>query len=562
MEMNDFDEKLKKTMRKGLNGLHFRDLDIDVRKVSEIPPDEDDNRRSFSVSSTISAVRFMETDDGFLIGNEILLHGKKNVNMERFHNGASVLLEHSGRDVVGVIEDARTVQARKLVVDMRFSKNPLAQQIKTDVDDNIRRQVSIGYFVNKYRLSEDQKSENGFPNYDAIDWTPAEASFVGVAQDHQVGPGRSVDSPKEIIRRDLQLESMDDENYEKVYDAVLDLMEKNKSIENQDSELVIEDDAVHTEEVELKTETQEIMMSEKKENETPVVRVKEDHDARKEIAEIYDLAYKHGQEDKLEEWKERGCNADQVAREILQMKQDRRETLDVTDLELTDKEQKEYSLARGLQAVLKGESTFETEVSDEIGRRRGDSSAGLYYPTSLRALNANLGSTTGDGAEIVFEVPGDFIDLLRDKTVLGPLGATFLRGLTRKTAFPRQTSAAAVTWVAEDPSSGVSETTMSLDQVNIEPKTLTVSTPYTRQLLLLGDWDIGALVQDDHARSFAVALESVAFEGGATNQPTGVVSASGVSDLTSAVTSGSRLSGERLLFVERVVLPLLVVRVE
>lgn len=536
--MSDFDAKLTKLLREGLAKTHYRNADLEVRKYDE--DEDDDNRRSFSVSSTAPAIRFMETDEGFVVGNEVLSHSKKAVKLDRFLNGASVLIEHNPREVVGVIEDARTVAGKKLDVDMRFSKNPLAQEIKTDVDDKIRTQVSIGYFVNRYKKREDLTFENGLPTYEAIDWTPAEASFVGVAADFEVGPGRSI---KDIIRRDLHLTNMDDEKYEKVYNAVVELIEK-KNIDDQENSIIIDDEKVQTEEVELETKTQEKEMSEKNQNETPEVRVKEDHDARKEISEIYDLAYKYGQQDKLDEWVERGYNADQVAREILKMKQERRQEIDVTDLELSEKEVKEYNLARGLAAVLRGETTFETEVSDEIAKKRKTPTGGLYFPTTIRSLNANLGSTTGDGAEIVFQYPGDFIDLLRDKTILTPLGATFLRGLSRKLAFPRQTSNAAISWIAEDPSTGVTETTMSLDQVTIEPKTLAVSTPYTRQLLLLGDWDVGALVQDDQARSFAVELESVAFEGGSTNQPTGIVSASGVSNLTSAVTSGSRISGQ------------------
>lgn len=540
-------KKLSEVMRKSLEGIRYREAELDVRKVHE---DEEDNRRSFSVSSTEPDLRFIYSEkDGFVIANEVLSHSKKAVDLSRFLNGANILLDHNPTDVVGVIEDAKTVRAKRLEVDMRFSKNPRGQETKIDVDDSIRQNVSIGYTVQEYELREDLDFGNGFPTYEATHWQPAEASFVGVPADATVGPGRSV---QEIIRRDLGLAQMDDEKYMELFEAATELLSKDKVI--PEKEIVIKQEDIVTEAAnpaELNQQENKEMSDKKTEVQEPDVQITAEHDSVS--VEFLATIEKHEvTADQVRGWKERGLDENQMNREILNLMTEKRERLDVSDIQLTEKETKVYNLGRGLKSVITGESCFEQDVSDEIGKRRGDVTRGLFMPTSVRSLNANLGSTTGDGAEIVFEIPGDFIDLLRAKTVLGAAGATFLSGLTRKMAFPRQTSSPAATWVAEDPGSDVSQATMSLDQVQIEPRTLTVSSPYTRQLAILGDWDISALIVDDYARGFAVSLETVALEGGDTNEPTGVVSASGVTDETAAsVGSGSFPDGEMFANMEK-----------
>ena len=63
-----------------------------------------------------------------------------------------------------------------------------AQQIKTDIQDEIRRFISVGYMVNEYTLAKSSKEEGD--TYRATRWTPLEASSVGVPADPTVGNDR------------------------------------------------------------------------------------------------------------------------------------------------------------------------------------------------------------------------------------------------------------------------------------------------------------------------------------------------------------------------------------
>lgn len=538
-------KKLRDVMEQSLNATRYRTLNIDGERASG--DKKESNRRSFTVSSEVPDLRLIFTDDGnMVIANEVLRHSEGAVDLTRFRSGANILLDHSPDRVVGVIESAGITDERQLGVDMRFSRNQSGQETKLDVDDGIRQNVSIGYRVASYELRDDITNDNGYPTYEATDWTPAEVSFVGVPADASVGPGRELRS---IVKRDLGLFKMEDEKFDILYSEVIDLL-ASKSDKTDEQVVIVEEvlTKADSDEAAIDTSDQEIRMSENQ-NTPAEVTVTDKNAERNAIAEIYRMANQYGVDiEKANEAVQRGNTPEQFAIEVLRMKEERADKIDVSDLEMNDKEVRSYDFGRGLRAVLRGETTLETEVSDEIASRRGTSTRGLFMPTHIRALNANLGSTTGDGAEIVFEQAGSFIDLLRAKTVLDQMGTEFLSGLTRKTAFPRQTAGVAGTWIDEDPASGVTAATMSLDQLQIEPKTLAAQSPYSRQLVLLGEFDIGQLVRNDFVRKFAVAVEAAAIEG-ASNGPTGIISGSGVSDL-SVAGSGSLVTGEILAAME------------
>ncbi|HEY3581610.1 MAG TPA: hypothetical protein VGK82_13735, partial [Pyrinomonadaceae bacterium] len=75
-------------------------------------------------------------------------------------------------------------------------------------------------------------------------------------------------------------------------------------------------------------------------------------------------------------------------------------------IELTDKEQHQYSISRAILAAAEGSSCFEREVSDEIAKRlknRMTKVNGIFVPTSLRSpevnhvLAAKFGRTVSTG---------------------------------------------------------------------------------------------------------------------------------------------------------------------
>ncbi len=116
-------------------------------------------------------------------GKEVLDHGAGSVRMERFENGASVLVNHNWNDLVGVIDQAR-IEDNHGRAKVRFGTSERAEEIWRDVRDRIRKHVSIGYMVYQMAL---EKEDEEIRTYRVSDWEPFELSFVTVPADPTVG---------------------------------------------------------------------------------------------------------------------------------------------------------------------------------------------------------------------------------------------------------------------------------------------------------------------------------------------------------------------------------------
>lgn len=126
------------------------------------------------------------TWDGLV--NEKLLMDPSNVRMDRLNAGASVLDNHDRyssvqKSVVGVVQRAWLADG-KLRVIIKFSNRADVAPLKQDVKDGIIRNVSIGYRVFQYRITENTDTPS---LYEATDWEPSEVSFVGVPADYNAG---------------------------------------------------------------------------------------------------------------------------------------------------------------------------------------------------------------------------------------------------------------------------------------------------------------------------------------------------------------------------------------
>lgn len=117
-------------------------------------------------------------------GAEVLKCNPQNARLERLNSGGALLREHDRAQQIGVVERA-WIQGGKCRALVRFSKSPLAEQEWQDVLDGIRAQVSVGYIVHKYEVSERKET------YTATDWEPLEISLVSVPADTACGVGRS-----------------------------------------------------------------------------------------------------------------------------------------------------------------------------------------------------------------------------------------------------------------------------------------------------------------------------------------------------------------------------------
>lgn len=109
-------------------------------------------------------------------GKEILSHDAGAVKLDRFNNGAAVLMEHDPKLRCGITESA-TITSEGGEAVIRFAKNAAGDAAMAEVEDGTLRYVSVGYVVHRYEV--DEKEEE----YRAIDWEPLEVSFVGIPAD-------------------------------------------------------------------------------------------------------------------------------------------------------------------------------------------------------------------------------------------------------------------------------------------------------------------------------------------------------------------------------------------
>lgn len=153
------------------------DLRADVGTV-----DTDTRTVGLTFTTGADALRYdWETGRRFI---ERLSLDPKHVRMQRLNAGAPLLDSHSAYTLahqIGVVERA-SLEAKKGIADVRFSKRADVEPFYQDVRDKIIRNVSVGYRVHRFEEIE-QKSKDGLTIRLAVDWEPFEISMVPMGVD-------------------------------------------------------------------------------------------------------------------------------------------------------------------------------------------------------------------------------------------------------------------------------------------------------------------------------------------------------------------------------------------
>lgn len=235
-----------------------------------------------------------------------------------------------------------------------------------------------------------------------------------------------------------------------------------------------------------------------------------------------------------------------------------------------------YSIRKAILAAISGqwgEAGFEREVSTTLERGlqltpRGSGS--FFMPTNLpfqvegaplsRLLPAQARApyqvgTAGQGGNIVGTelLATDFIEVLRNNTVIGQLGARFLSGLVENVNLPRQNAQTQTYWVGE--SSALTESEATFDQVQLRPHVVGGISKMSRLMLQQATPAIEQLVREDLLLVEALAVDLAALNGtGSAAQPTGISNTSGVASVVGG-TNGANLTFD--LMIAMYVAPLL-----
>jgi HK97 family phage major capsid protein len=459
-------------------------------------------------------------------GIEVLEHTAEAVDMTRLKDGAAVLVDHWS-DQVGVVERAWLDKDKKLRGLLRFSSSQRGQDIERDIDERIRRHISVGYMVHAV-VREDRetgKDDKGnpivTPVYRVVRWEPMEVSVVSVPADMTVGVGRNAGAvapapqgaapaaPAEGVKTMKRVRGDNGTVVE---------------VADDDPRPAVTDVAIITDQ---RSETEQ----------------QRDRDR----AEIIRMCDGYGRGGLAAGYIEQGLTADQVARDLFNLTRTPPPTRapGPPELPLRESDRRRYSYAAAIQAGLaqadndrgdgKGKKVggLEIEVHQQLVRDYGPPpNGGILLPYDLRTAEQrwrDMERRTLDskvatkGPEVVFEQAGQFIELLRNRTVVIALGAQVMPGLVGPLSFPKQTSAGTAYWVGENPGADVTDSDLGLGLVNMLGKTLQGSQSYTRQLLAQSAFDLEGKVRNDLSAIHARAVDRAAIHGlSAAGQPTGI----------------------------------------
>jgi HK97 family phage major capsid protein/HK97 family phage prohead protease len=439
--------------------------------------EKDDRRVEMSVSSELEVERSF--------GREMIVHTEQTLDLNFLRSGhAPLLLDHDPERQIGVIESVNLDgSARRLRATVRFGRGTLASEVYQDVVDGIRSNVSIGY---KVRKMERDKDDQGL--FRVIDAEIMEVSIVSLPADPSVGVGRSVEVSDT---------------------ATIKPIEKEVPIMEQENHIDLDQ-----------------------------VRAEAAAERSKEINEMLGLAAKHNQRSFADESIRQGMTLAQFRGALLDKIADK--PLDVADVELTQKEERQYSLINAIRSAQSGRfDGFEREVSEELAKRYGKEPRGFYVPQSIFKRDLTVGTNTAGGfLKPTDHLGGEFIDALRANLVISSLGARMMQGLKGDVAIPALNAKTAVGFVAENNAPG-SEGAPTFRQVTMSPKTLVQYVDISRKLSMQSDPSVEQVIRDDLTRQFAAKIDEVAIEGGGSNEPTGITQTSGIGSVAIGTNGGA-----------------------
>ena len=181
--------------------------------VRLMPESVDAERRTVEVVwSTGAAVRRRDPWTGKRY-DEVLSLEEAHVDLCRLNGGAPLLNTHGAwdlRDVIGVVERAWIAREGEALVGratVRFSDRADVEPIWRDVASGIVRNVSVGYAVRSYEITE---TDGQPPVWRAVDWQPLELSAVPIGADAAAGfraagqpaqPAEPATHPCHLLRR-------------------------------------------------------------------------------------------------------------------------------------------------------------------------------------------------------------------------------------------------------------------------------------------------------------------------------------------------------------------------
>ncbi len=419
---------------------------------------------------------------------EVLSHTPADVDLSRAP--LPLLVQHDRTQLnVGVIEQIRLVGG-KLLGAARFGASALAQEIRADVLSRIINSLSVGYRVIK-PISESGRTVR-------FAWQPLECSIVSVPADENAGFWRSINQPSKG-------KIMPDNNSTEITDTT---DQRTRS--------------------QVRSATRSMA------------------DERERASEIFAIGRVHNLGDLAERAVADGTSLDDFRNLALSRMRDSGSLRlsESPEIGMSRGEIERFSFRRAILSRIDPqwgarEAGFEMEVSRAYAKQIGKDPQGIFVPPEvLQHRDMTVGTPSAGGHLVATEHMGaNFIDVLRQASMVMALGATNLAGLTGNVAIPRKTGTATVYWVPENGAPPPSA--IALDQIGLTPKTVAGYSDYSRRLLQQATPDIESLLRRDFAETIAVELDRVVIIGaGTSTEPRGILNTSGIGSVAIGANGG------------------------
>ena len=509
------DEEISQSRKLDLKDLVKRNKGESLIQTRELKAqiESDGNELYMSFSSEEPVSRYF--------GEEVLSHDKGAADLSRLNNGTAPFLWNHNRDeVLGVVQNAEISEDRRGYATVKWSRNPNAQEKRTDVEDGIISQVSFAYQINEIEERGDKMV--------VTKWKAMEVSLVSVPADSSVGIGRSLEK-QDKIETNMVAESPPEEDAptleqsREALTAQAPSSNPNLTLKNMEQNKEAASKAVE---------------AEQKRSETIIIAERNRSNAISAMGEKYscpDLAKKLNTD---------GVSVEDARNAINNHREERLNNVEqqiqkTPDVGLDTKEVKAFSFRKALHALAnpsdrqaQEDAAFEREVSDAAQKTYGKAAGGILVPNEVLKRDLTVGSATAGGNLVATELlAGSFIEILRNKMAVMAANPTMLTGLSGNISIPRLTQTATGYWVGEG--SAPSESQQAFDQVNMTPKTVAAYVDYSRRLLLQSSIDIETMIRGDLAKVIATKLDHTAIYGtGSSNQPLGIKDTSGIGSQT------------------------------
>lgn len=435
-------------------------------------------------------------------GIEILRHTAEAIDMTRLGDGRHpLLLNHDTCSQIGVIKTAAIGDDKVLRGGVQFSRSALGQEIRVDVEDEIRTLVSVGYFIDQIEevdaagnpirsmsgeeFTREMREAHGDdfyrsglaaarakgdtpPTFVVTRWTPFEASIVPVPADVTVGVGRSagVDTTPPAAPQPTP--------------PVIQVKERKMENTKTPAELEIE--------------------------------------RRDGIAALADQYAKYLRPNDARDAIQNARSVEQFKDLVIERMQTKHSDASEMQIGMSANEAKRYSLGRALVAAITGDwskAGLEMECSRAVEKLWGRAPEGFFVPPDIWHRDFNVGTATEAGNLVPSYLRGDlYTDALRNAMVMGKLGVTYLSGLSANLDLPRKSVAGTLGMLTEIGSA--SETNPNIVKATLSPKRIGAYTQVSKQALIQAAMSLENLIRDDLVTGAAVLLESQCINGAGT----------------------------------------------